>query len=288
MTSAGPTQIAGATSRSRLTENKRRYRARRKEYVADLERRLAEARAQGVKATKEVQSAARKVAAENGRLRELLRLAGFADKDIDGWATGDSRDCTRRGEIEQKARLCAAILASPEGLAAEEKTCPSRKNIRQRESRAAGAMPRNTDTALSIQEPLAESGSSESHDSDPTVTAGPTPPTSEAATRTGTCAARGREIRPCKLLSLLAENPSADITQVPVHPRAADPLHDTAQREGDVECGKAYEMLMQYATSEEKMDYVARALEAGCTANGKGGCAVKKKVVWEALDSMCE
>ncbi|EEU33635.1 uncharacterized protein NECHADRAFT_19942, partial [Fusarium vanettenii 77-13-4] len=64
-------------------ENKRRYRARRKEYVSDLERRLAEAREQGVKATTEVQSAARKVVEENGQLRDLLRLAGFADEDID-------------------------------------------------------------------------------------------------------------------------------------------------------------------------------------------------------------
>ena len=46
-------------------------------------------------------------------------------------------------------------------------------------------------------------------------------------------------------------------------------------------------MLMRYATSEEKMDHVARALEAGCTPTGQGGCAVRKKVVWEVLDGMC-
>jgi hypothetical protein len=99
--------------------------------------------------------------------------------------------------------------------------------------------------------------------------------------------AEERGIPPCKLLSLLAENPNADITQLAVRP-APDPLRDTTLAEGDVECGKAYEMLMRYATSEEKMDYVARALEAGCTSTGKGGaCAVKKEVLWEALDGMC-
>ncbi|KAH8656300.1 hypothetical protein BGZ61DRAFT_309996, partial [Ilyonectria robusta] len=64
-------------------ENKRRYRARRKEYVADLERMLKEARERGVQATKEVQLAAQQVVQENARLRELLGLAGFSHEDVD-------------------------------------------------------------------------------------------------------------------------------------------------------------------------------------------------------------
>lgn len=292
-----------AARTSRLTENKRRYRARQKEYVADLERRLVEARSRGIEATKEVQLAARKVAAENGRLRELLRLAGFADEDIDVWTKReqcgdkmDTKDCTRKREIEQKARLRAAFTAGPKGLTPEEKTCPSMKNIREGEFRAAETrnIPRNADTPSSTEKPLAEPGSlNASPDSDATMdaclTALPSgaPPAPQAGSA-GTCPSGGREVRsPCKLLSLLAENPAADITQVPVHPSAVDPLQDTAHRDGDVECGKAYEMLMQYATSEEKMDYVSRTLEAGCTSTGQGGCAVKKKVIWEALDSMC-
>ncbi len=92
---------------------------------------------------------------------------------------------------------------------------------------------------------------------------------------------------PCKLVTRLAENPAADITQVPVPPSSVDSLQDAACHGGDVECRKAYEMLMRYATSEEKIDYIAQELESGCTANGKGGCAVKSKVVWKALDDMC-
>ena len=57
--------------------------------------------------------------------------------------------------------------------------------------------------------------------------------------------------------------------------------------EGGIECGKAYEMLMRYGTSMEKVGDIARALESGCTSNGRGGCAVKKKVVWQVLDDMC-
>jgi hypothetical protein len=280
-------QTPDAARRSRLTENKRRHRARQKEYVADLERCLADARAQGIKATKEVQLAAREVAAENTRLRELLRLAGFADEDIAVWAKPDrdgdqmhTEACARRGEIEHKARLCAALTAGPKGLPAEEKTCPLRNNNNRRsEIRAAGNAPQNAEMASSSKEPLAEPASSQSPDSNATMAASPAPSPSEAPSQPAAAQAR-----PCKLLSLLAENPNADITQVPVRPSQDA---DAAHREGDVECGKAYQMLMQYATSEEKMDYVSRALEAGCTSTGRGGCAVKKEVIWEALDSMC-
>jgi hypothetical protein len=60
----------------RLRDNKRRYRARQKEYTAELERKLRELQQQGVQATIEVQRSERKVARENHRLRELLRHVG--------------------------------------------------------------------------------------------------------------------------------------------------------------------------------------------------------------------
>lgn len=289
--------MSDATRTSRLTENKRRYRARQKEYVADLERRLAEARVQGINATTQVQLAARKVVAENGRIRELLRLAGFADEDIDVWAKpnhggnkADGADCTRRREIEQKARLCATFAAGHKGLAMEgEKTGPSRKTNRKKEIGAAVNTPESTDTPSSVDELVVAPGSHKSSDSDAGMATCPTPATNEARTaaQAETSASRGGGVRPCKLLSLLAENPTADITQVTAHLSSVDLPQGTALGEGGVECGKAYEMLMRYATSEEKMDYVARALETGCTSTGKGVCAVKKKVIWEALDGIC-
>ncbi len=297
--------MSDAARTYRLTENKRRYRARQKEYVADLEQRLADARAQGISATTQVQLAARKVVDENGRLRGLLRLAGFADEEIDVWADrercggsatkpDDGTDCERRREIEQKAKLCAVTFAaSHKGRAVQrEKTGLSRKNNRRIGVAAAGILPASTTTDLpsstsaSTEEPVIESGSSQSPESGTEMAACP------ADSETEPCAPPGREgqSRPCKLLSLLAENPTADITQVVTVGRSPNEhlrLKDTADREGDVECGKAYQMLMRYATSEEKMDYVAGALEAGCTPTRQGACAVKKKVIWEALDNMC-
>jgi hypothetical protein len=47
-------------------------------------------------------------------------------------------------------------------------------------------------------------------------------------------------------------------------------------------------MLMQFATTEDKLDTVAHALENGCVANNGpgGGCKVPNKVVWEMLDDI--
>ncbi|KAK3897996.1 hypothetical protein C8A05DRAFT_47568 [Staphylotrichum tortipilum] len=309
-------QMADAARTSRLTENKRRYRARQKEYVADLERRLADARAQGISATTQVQLAARKVAAENRRLRELLRLAGFDDGEVDLWAQGEGCHGTkqegtaegtdsasaRRREIEQKARVCAeASAAGCNGLAGQgrRKACKSRQT--KEEMGAAGTLntPASTASPSNTHEPavddVAASPASPGSGTETAVLPAPTPGEIPSASATApvdtSCASPGGgpRVGPCRLLSLLAENPAADIAQVTVRPPSGgDSLQGMAAYSGgDVECGKAYEMLMRYATSEEKMDYVARALEAGCTPTGPGACAVKKKAIWEALDGMC-
>lgn len=74
--------------------------------------------------------------------------------------------------------------------------------------------------------------------------------------------------KPCKVITHLAENPSTNVTQMPVK---ADGETDCSNPDR-VECSKAYRMLMQYATSEEKLDTISRALEEGCVANkGSGG-----------------
>ncbi|KAM6513871.1 hypothetical protein FALCPG4_015073 [Fusarium falciforme] len=291
------TQTSSVAKTSRLTENKRRYRARRKEYVLDLERRLAEAREQGIKATMEVQLAAQKVVVENGQLRDLLRLTGFADEDIDVWTRrepgGDDAhgaNCARRREIERMARLCVTFTAGRGGGTTKgEKTSSLSKTNGNRKLDQAGNISESTDIPSNTEDPLVgEPNPSNCLDFD-TATACPAPETSEAPAaaqaKMQTC--HDKQSMPCKLLSRLAENPATDITQVSVPPGSVDPLQDTAYHGGDVECGKAYEMLMRYATSEEKMDIVAQALEGGCTSTGKGRCVVKKNTIWEALDSMC-
>jgi len=263
--------------------------------VSDLERELTEAREQGVQATKEVQLAARQVVLENGRLRELLRLAGFSDEDINVWAgcggrgdSGEKASCDRQSDIEQKARRCATFTASHKDEAMKkERMSSSSENTSEKGTAKTGHISETASTPHCADDPMGiESNSSDQSDSKaataarPATAAGEYPPIPEVESRAG----HGKQMPSCKLLTRLAENPAADITQIP--PGSGELLQDAAHH-GDIECRKAYEMLIHYATSEERMDCIARALEGGCTANGSGGCAVKSKAVLQALDDVC-
>jgi hypothetical protein len=64
----------------RNRENQRRSRARRKDYIQELEQRIRAYEVAGVRATAEVQAAARKVAEENTNLRSLLSMCGVDDR----------------------------------------------------------------------------------------------------------------------------------------------------------------------------------------------------------------
>ncbi|KAM4064260.1 hypothetical protein HRG_012651 [Hirsutella rhossiliensis] len=67
---------------ARIRDNQRRSRARRREYVQDLKRRLREYETQGIEASTEVQMAARRVAEENKQLQELFNRHGISDDQI--------------------------------------------------------------------------------------------------------------------------------------------------------------------------------------------------------------
>jgi hypothetical protein len=86
---------------------------------------------------------------------------------------------------------------------------------------------------------------------------------------------------PCKVLARLAEDPSADITQSP----GTGGIIDERDDEG-VECSTAHAMLMQFATSEDKLDVVSKALEYGCVGKSDGGCKVRNEVIWKAMDEV--
>lgn len=73
----------------RIRNNQRRSRARRKEYIEDLEQRVRRFERQGIEATTEVQTAARKVARENALLRTLLVAKGVSNPQIDEYLRGN-------------------------------------------------------------------------------------------------------------------------------------------------------------------------------------------------------
>lgn len=70
---------------ARIRDNQRRSRARRKEYLQELEARLRQCELQGIEASSEIQMAARRVADENKKLRGLLAQHGVADETIDSY-----------------------------------------------------------------------------------------------------------------------------------------------------------------------------------------------------------
>ncbi|KAK4924670.1 hypothetical protein LTR66_016448, partial [Elasticomyces elasticus] len=77
------TKDSNKANLARIRDNQRRSRARRKEYLNELETKYRMCEQTGVEASAEIQAAARKVVDENRRLRQLLKDRGFSDADID-------------------------------------------------------------------------------------------------------------------------------------------------------------------------------------------------------------
>ncbi|KAM5344779.1 hypothetical protein ACJ41O_010641 [Fusarium nematophilum] len=75
----------GSTNPSaiRIRDNQRRSRARHKEYVEGLQKKLQDFERRGVEATLQMQQAARNVAVENSRLKILLGYHGVTNEEID-------------------------------------------------------------------------------------------------------------------------------------------------------------------------------------------------------------
>ncbi|KAK0709259.1 hypothetical protein B0T26DRAFT_653008, partial [Lasiosphaeria miniovina] len=68
---------------ARVRENQRRSRARRREFVENLQTRVQEYERRGVEATLEMQRIARAVALQNSRLRSLLTSAGVSNSEVE-------------------------------------------------------------------------------------------------------------------------------------------------------------------------------------------------------------
>ncbi|KAL8393707.1 hypothetical protein RB595_003446 [Gaeumannomyces hyphopodioides] len=77
-----PSNVKTPASTVQNRNNQRLSRARRKEFVADLQRRLQEYERRGVEATLEMQRAAQSIGLENQRLRALLAERGVSQHEI--------------------------------------------------------------------------------------------------------------------------------------------------------------------------------------------------------------
>ncbi|KAF2845507.1 hypothetical protein T440DRAFT_511575 [Plenodomus tracheiphilus IPT5] len=71
-----------AQNLARIRDNQRRSRARRKEYLLELEAKLRSCEQVGIEASSEIQTAARRVLDENRKLRSLLYERGASEPEI--------------------------------------------------------------------------------------------------------------------------------------------------------------------------------------------------------------
>ncbi|KAK6859447.1 hypothetical protein PG995_003083 [Apiospora arundinis] len=80
-----PRKVRVPADREANRQSQQQVRQRQREYLASLEKRVAEYERQGVHATIEVQQAARAVAATNQKLLALLKIHGVQDAEIDAF-----------------------------------------------------------------------------------------------------------------------------------------------------------------------------------------------------------
>ena len=98
---------------ARIRDNQRRSRARRKEYLSELEVKYRNCEETGAEASREIQQAARRVLNENKRLRELLRQQGLSDSEIDGFLS----------ERPENPQYPAATTVALEGMIGQRRPC---------------------------------------------------------------------------------------------------------------------------------------------------------------------
>ncbi|KAL7273521.1 hypothetical protein RUND412_003616 [Rhizina undulata] len=99
-TAESPTS-ASAANASRLRENQRRSRARKKEYLMSLETRFLACQRTGIEANIEIQNAAKRVVRENQLLRELLRRRGVLGPEVDKFVKdGGEGGCNGETAVE--------------------------------------------------------------------------------------------------------------------------------------------------------------------------------------------
>jgi hypothetical protein len=89
-------------------------------------------------------------------------------------------------------------------------------------------------------------------------------------------ASMSEENAPCMAISHILSQPSIESGK----PEAGEVT------DGDVECSRARQMVMPFATSNDKMETISLKLKQGCVIDEKrGGCKVKSNVMWEILEN---
>ena len=131
---------------ARVRDNQRRSRARRKEYVQELEAKVRHYEKQGVQAAKEIQDAARVVLEENralkAELQELKRL-----REVYGQSTGPTATsaATHVAKVEDESLVTQEVLQDTSLVGVSHKSStPLNHTIRKTQSAFAPNMTQST------------------------------------------------------------------------------------------------------------------------------------------------
>jgi hypothetical protein len=135
---ASPSSPPNAHNRNTL--NQRLCRARRKDYITDLERRVREYEARDVQATTEVQNAARAVADENRVLREEVRTLRQRNLVLEGLLAKADAETEARSMVDKVIVEEERRGPSPRGRGIADLKSVGRP-LRVRESVAGGQYP---------------------------------------------------------------------------------------------------------------------------------------------------
>lgn len=150
----------------RIRENQRRSRARRKEYVEGMQRKLQDFETKGVAATLEMQQAARDVAIENSRLKMLLAHSGVGVDAVESFLQ------SFKGQDAAEAEQYAAKIATAESIASLGRAStvatlfPEHAHIDKLAVLASASMQQQNGSGTSASASTSTSG----HDSDTTIT----------------------------------------------------------------------------------------------------------------------
>lgn len=112
-----PASTKARSHLARVRDNQRRSRARRKDYLQDLESKFRRCEQLGVEASADMQIAARRVLDENMRLRHFLHSRGFSDEDLDAATANDDDGQTDAGRVFGPASDLEWLIDRPEASA---------------------------------------------------------------------------------------------------------------------------------------------------------------------------
>lgn len=287
------TPSSSKSKQERIRDNQRRSRARRQEYLADLERRLSECQLSAREADLQ-RSAFIELQIENTRLRELLALAGVNEQFVDHYVSqAVSQVAYPQDNNPALRQLKPKIAPVDPGRTLSSSSLPQsnrqQHSVHQLSSRSAPSIPTipSTSDGMSPQTPTSSYHASTPFPGSPMTTNAPT--TFDWRYQSG----RSTPVQHQPQHSHQMNAPQfrrhsdmlvCDTFHIPA--RNNPPIAD----ENAVLCSVAKQMIEQYNIPPAEMEQVKLKLSEGfCRpAFEGGGCCVQNSKLFEVLNDLSQ